>query len=436
MTTRRARDDWRKSALPYRLWLEQQPKPGDIAVSMSSDGAVAPGPPPGSDPISQDQDAVNRHAAPWDQGLLIGSTEEMSFSSLPLFVRQLLDHLPVQVFVKSADITPGKGRQYTYLNKRARDILNWKEGELHYDGEAFHGGVASREWEEMSTGESLTLRERIKTIRELHWTTPTGEWRVNVAIQLPIILPAMDNRPEIIGFCAIAQDFDFHVSQQISEQLTKALLHEYGNFCNGVIDELEKARLPGAGRDRYLDRVEGKAIVATEMARSLLAALRHTQLHRHRRTIRWVTDNLLTFARKWTAVALTLTHEDDISDMQLAAPEAVYGILVQLLANAHKHTPEALLVDDRAPITLSVSRDAARAGHVVWSMSNRRATLTGRLDLGNLGGSEKVGGQLLGDVIRRVYGVDDPSSMITFPHALGEDGMVVVTFTHPLELND
>jgi hypothetical protein len=111
---------------------------------------------------------------------------------------------------------------------------------------------------------------------------------------------------------------------------------------------------------------------------------------------------------------------------RLRKPEAVKGLLVELIGNAEKHYDESAN-EIEIPVIASFTD-----GSVVWEVSNQCGQLRGSLDFETSSASEssgekreRFGARIIGDIIKRAYGAD-PSDMIEFPTALTDDGWVNV----------
>lgn len=366
------------------------------------------------------------------------TSEELSLAALPELARLILDALPVQVFIKQA-APEENGRRYTYINQRARAILGWSEDKAKsaYDSEAFAGGTNSPEWQKMFTGETETLQSRRARRRELSWTASTkhGEaWRLNRVTEIPILITGFEDP---IGFCAIAEDIEFQLFSATHSQLRRIFRHEYGNLSASVLRyvksaqrQIRRIQQPGSVSNNLdavledLQKIEGLLLVAANMADALYMAVGHIDEHSESTVERVAEEINYLFERAPFKVMVKI--DDATRFARLRKPEAVKGLLVELIGNAEKHYDESAN-EIEIPVIASFTD-----GNVVWEVSNRCGQLKGSLDFGTSLTSEssgetreRFGARIIGDIIKRAYGAD-PSDMIEFPTALTDDGWVNV----------
>lgn len=111
---------------------------------------------------------------------------------------------------------------------------------------------------------------------------------------------------------------------------------------------------------------------------------------------------------------LSISVADDVRVTRIRAPEAVKGILVELIRNAVKHYDQAF-----SNITVPVSVKFV-GREVIWRVSNRCSTLTGHLDFtsngsGDHSARECFGATVIRDIVLRAYRVNRPEEMVRFP---------------------
>ena len=370
------------------------------------------------------------------------SEEELALVDLSPLAKCILDALPVQVFIKHA--VPGAhGRRYAYLNQTARSIVAWsaKEVPLKYDSDAFAGGVTSSEWQAVLKGEGETLQARTPQRRQRNWTVQTEfgeEWRRNIVDEIPIMSPGNDGP---VGLCAIAQDIGFQTFMGTHSQLRKVFRHEYSNLAASILKYTERVRRalesadPGAS-PKDLRGIAGNLLIAKKyllmsarVADALYVAVRNLD-PRELGTAEAVLRNLEDI-HKDAPFQLVVDPDNVVRLTTFRAPSAITGILVELIRNAVKHSDS-----DVEPVEVGLA--VRRVGpDIVWRISNRCTKLDGRLDFGcpdrsTEPTSEHFGAQIIGDIVLRAFGIDDPEQIVHFP-ALTVEGWVHVEVACPAQ---
>ena len=365
--------------------------------------------------------------------------DELNLAALPELARSILDALPAQIFIKEAAFDPQSGRRYTYINRTARDILGWTEEKAKsvFDSEAFAGGTDNPEWKKMFEGETETLKSRRSSRRELSWTANTehGEaWRLNRVTEIPILMSGIEDP---IGFCAIAQDIEFQLFAATHTQLRKIFRHEYGNLAASVLRHVKDAERvikrtkkeslstsPEGSDTSYLDKVleslravEGYLLAAANVADTLYLAVGHIDQNSVSTVGKVASEVSQLF--ELAPFKVTVTFDDSIRSARILKPEAIKGLLVQLIGNAKKHYDESI---DDVEIPVVARREG---GKVCWVVSNRCQRLEGKLEFEPSVTREHFGAKIMGDVIKRAYGVK-PGDMIEFPPAPTADGWIHV----------
>lgn len=371
----------------------------------------------------------------------VDAADETELHDVPALARDILDRLPVQIFIKNAAPTKGRGRPYRYLNKIVRTITKWtKPAAAYHDDEAFVDGVTDPLWKKMFKGETETIRSRQSAKRRLEWAHRTQDgvvWRINTVDEIPIVLRSTQ---EVIAFCALAQDIDFKAFGEAHRQLRAIMNHEYGNLANEVRGDVDTAidliEDVGTGAKRtdtlsetteLLVRARSRLLIARKVADAMFQAMYCARNDSVSGVVGKVVADLdaqVFTPRLWR---LTSTVEPGVEDCRLHKPDAIKAVLIQLIQNAEKHTDGPLSAKE---ITLRVRR---RASHIVWEIGNHCPNMKRVLEFERCltTAAEVVGGfgaQVIRDILCHCLEIDDPNDAIRFPDKPDADGWVRVEF--------
>lgn len=371
-----------------------------------------------------------------DEGcFVIEDAGSMELATLPPLAQAIFDALHVQVFVKVEELDPKKGRQYRYLNKAARDILQWnKPAREYYDGDAFAKGTASQEWKVMAASEAETMRAQRRVERKLSWTASTdgGEvWRVNQTREVPIVSARTGLT---VGLCAIAQDLSFNASMQVQKWLYGALQHEYGNLAGQVkanLLDLEdyvgdvQALAPDAPCEDMLAEIRN-AKSAMAIARGVAELTYRAMCSigvEERESVR-VEAMVAELRDVFSPASIQLdTGGVQVPQWIVPRPYATSGILVELLRNAYKYTVDA------KPVRLSAR--GTEEG-VEWEVINYCPRMSGALRLSPIGidinqpTCDRFGSQVISHLVTHAFRLSSPADAVVFPGAPDKDGWVSV----------
>lgn len=356
--------------------------------------------------------------------LLVPRGAKLSLEGLPRWIRHLLDLIPVQIFIKEAQLDPVRGRRYFYLNEQARAILRWTPEAVtgKCDSDAFEGGTSNPEWQDMVRLESETIRRGYGSEEELKWTAQgNGAFRVNKAIQIPVLELGGES---VVALCAVAQDFEFRSFQEANKLFARIMMHEYGNLCNSVASLIELAqRAPD--RDTLLRYAVGRATCAKRQATAVFEALEHIDNGPTATVAELLGEVRAAFAD--VPLDLAICASDDAGQVFVRKPNVALSLLLELIRNAEKHTDDAHLRHHRAEVGL----DVAVSGRTVkWTISNRCNVLKGHLRLATDGTASTFGGHILAELIERGYSVA-PDKCVRFPSRPDKSGWVRVALTVP-----
>ncbi len=362
------------------------------------------------------------------------SIEGLALNELPSVAEQILEALPIQIFVKDSTPDESLGRKYRYLNKAARQILEWGLDEVteRFDSEAFAEGNQSQEWREMFEGETETIESLCPATKELSWTAKASGrevWRINRVLEFPIV---KRGTKKAIGFCSIAQDIEFKAFSEIHSELHRILRHEYGNLTASVLAEVERASMilsegpntgvaDSASRSiaTILEAVEGRLEVAARSADFIYQAVANV-------------DNV--------AVVSVGSIVDELQELFEVAPynakfsagskvretrikkgAVIRGIISELVKNAEKH----LTRENGGQILVEIVADG---DSLICKVMNRCDELKGRMCFGyeeEGNATERFGSKIISSIVKRAFGHQEISEMLKFSH---EDGWVCVDF--------
>lgn len=375
--------------------------------------------------------------------LLFVNTEQDLFSVPADLALQILDALPVQIFIKRASKEPHKGpiasgRRYTFLNRMAAGIAGWHPADAsrHLDCEAM---ADEDEYLHMESVETQTIQEKKRRDLPLRWTTDDGSWRVNNAIQLPIVLRTNSGEPgEAVGFCAIAHDIEFHRRITATRSLMRIIAHEVANLAAKVGDLVRLSERRPPDMEKHLRRAAGWIDASAAIAEAMVASY-EAMPPGEPVPVQAIVDRLRRIFDPLPA-NIEWSIDPGTSSVILKSPAAVRGILAEVIRNAIKHTTEEFLEGDNSPVSIAVFNENHS---VIWKITNKCSSTTGslRLDksLEDLK-SPHMGGTALMDIIAHAYltgtgnlSVAGYEQFIRFIDLSQTDQRVVVEVSTPID---
>jgi PAS domain-containing protein len=187
------------------------------------------------------EDAQDQQAEPGDP-FIVQFREEMELNSLPELVSQILDALPVQVYIKKAELDPAKkARKYIYLNQMARSLRGWSREDVReqYDRNVFAPDDQAEDlYINMRAQETQTIKSKKSRITYTPWTVGDGCWSRNRNIEIPIL----DQIGNGIGFCSIAHDLVFRELPTVLSFYQRSSSHSIKNLIGGARGVLDSAK--------------------------------------------------------------------------------------------------------------------------------------------------------------------------------------------------
>lgn len=151
--------------------------------------------------------------------LVVSRVEEIQLSSAAGFAFQLLDTLPLSIFVKD------RLRRFTYLNAKARDMMAF--GEKRVIGVPDRDALADKQHVDLYRrfdGEVMESKEP-RYVKE-PWINEHGEYIVHRTTRYPILLRSSGGE-EIAGVASIAEDISFRQKSEAAHAIASLLTHDW-----------------------------------------------------------------------------------------------------------------------------------------------------------------------------------------------------------------
>jgi len=158
------------------------------------------------------------------------------------FAHQVLDILPVQVFVKDA-----QERRYLYLNAAARELMAYPQ----------KNPIGQRDTEVVDDPAELALYSRedtetMETRQKRHvrepWTATDGTFRMNETVRYPI-LRADDLEGSAMAVISVAQDITYKEQRKLAEAIVDMLVHDWVGTALKVLLRRVRGALEGIKRE-------------------------------------------------------------------------------------------------------------------------------------------------------------------------------------------
>jgi hypothetical protein len=284
---------------------------------------------------------------------IIHSETELGLNNLPDLAKQILDALPVQVYIKRADIDDTrKARQYTYLNKAVWDLNpTWHRTDVKtkYDNDVFaEGDKAKALYAEMQAQETQTIISKHSRITYTPWTVGKGSWSENRNIEVPIL----SQEGDCVGFCSIAENFVFQQLPQLWANYQACSEHHVNNLFAAVegwldhaIDRIERLQSTAGSKDTELVEVLGDLTHISQRLRVHMqsATFQISALNSSVGTpsgTGTVTDVIRALQHAYRNCGFGLTIDpacDSVVNMDIRQPKVVIAILSVFIANAVKY---------------------------------------------------------------------------------------------------
>lgn len=361
----------------------------------------------------------------YGQPFLVNDEDDLALDAMPDLVRQILDALPVSVFVKVSQITPDKGRRFTYLNKLARDRKEWKAAEIpeRYDSEAFFNEWNSPLYHTMLLQETDTLNLKKSRYMQLEWQPGEDFWRRSKTLEVPIFRRGEVDDGNPIGFCAIAEEVEFKMFPFIHSWLRRVFNHEYRNMTFGIKAEIESAidflsDLETIGPAPVRSNGGLSAGTPQEAIQGLRNAMKLLTLHGRSyeelydafspkppadiRTVGEVIESI----KKVFEIApfeLAITIDEGVREVQLKRWNVIKGVLLVLIGNAVKHA-------DKGASPKAHLKAYMETGKAVLVVRNRCKAPSGRLSLRTFEdraqsdpSAKNLSGTIIGELLSRAY---------------------------------
>jgi hypothetical protein len=325
---------------------------------------------------------------------MVHSATDLELAALPDLARLILDALPVQVYIKKAQIEEN-GRQYTYLNEAARGVYKIgrrfsnqpEEGVRQYDRDVFpdEDPSSGELYQKMQDQETATIGIGRSRVTTTDWKQSLSRWTRNTNIEIPIL----DFDGTSIGFCSIAHDLVFKELPKEWAIYQMKIQHHFNNLMVALTNPLNRA-------NALLAQLMSETAVDADSLKGVQAHLKlieQTLAIAHRTSkIQIEALESLGSTGEWqsadeVAAAIDSAYKDSWFDFTgcrvseeakkapLLHPRAVKAILTVLVNNAVKYS--------KAPSGRAECRVQCdvRDRTVVWEVSNPCQAITGHLEM-------------------------------------------------------
>ena len=359
------------------------------------------------------------------QPFFVHDENDLALDAMPDLVRQILDALPVSVFVKVSQITPNRGRRFTYLNKLARDRKKWNATEIpeRYDSEAFLNEWNSPLYHTMLVQETNTLDLKKSRYMQLEWQPGEDFWRRSKTLEVPIFGRGEVDERNPIGFCAIAEEVEFKMFPFIHSWLRRVFNHEYRNMTFGVKAEIESTidflsdlataqSAPRRSDNGLSASTPGEAIQGLKNAMKLLTlhGRSYEELYdafspkspNETRTVAEVLDSI----KKVFEIApfeVTFAIDEGAAGGSLKRWNVIKNVLLVLMGNAIKHADRG--ASPKAHINVYREEDKA-----VFAVRNRCQSPSAHMTLRTFEdraqsdpSARNLSGTIIGELLSRAY---------------------------------
>jgi hypothetical protein len=312
-----------------------------------------------------------------------------------------------------------------------------------FDSEAVAGGYESAEYQAMCAQESTTLRDWGSRWTRLEWSSAWAEggWRRNQTLEISIV----DGEGAPIGFCAVAEDIEFKLLPALHSWLRKVFQHEYNNASTQVVGLVFRAEeilnqhtstTGGAETTepthsigialQHLESIKRRVLLSSRVATALIDAF--ANIHsKSRKALRKVEGELQEIYKTPPFLFKISPISHELGFFLIRKPEAIVGVLVELISNAVKHSAG---MDSETPIIVNVEQE--KPGVIAWIVSNRAKGLTGNLKIEQIidaipiQRSSEIGSAVISEILSRAFPSEDIVKMVIFPTSLDAQGLVHV----------
>lgn len=327
--------------------------------------------------VHQRGDQVNR--------LVVSHQDDMRLDKADSLTLQILDALPIQIFLKDAEITKDqqgniKGRKYRYLNKKTLDTLHWKFDDVRtkYDLDAMPD---EQEWKRMEKLESKTIATKERHETTLKWTMPSEElgWLIIQVTQLAVVL-CDDDSADSVGFCSIAHSIPFEKFKFIYDPYNAVFSHEFSNAFLKTRMFISDANTALNNRNYDAVHLALRCIEATlnqsdKISDAFFKGFKEIGLDEHDKAL-FMYENINKFAEKLIAdIVFETKIEDSVYAFEIKYPKSMLAIFLELIRNSIKHSDMNFRKNTVPKITIRVKKiDDADGinGHLLqWTISNK-----------------------------------------------------------------
>jgi PAS domain-containing protein len=355
----------------------------------------------------------------------IHSEAELQLNNLPDLAQLIFDALPVQIYIKKPRIDdPVLGRQYIYLNQKAREIKGWKRGEEKgkHDRQIFADNPKGEElFKKMVPQETKTIEEGNSRFTDTEWNMDSGSWKRNRNVEIPIL----DQKGQSIGFCSISNSILFERLPAVLHFNQRSSGHTLANLATEVRSYLNMARtiLTGLSKQTFTlqpninTALHSLAAIGDILELSIqtsdiqLRALESIGGPITTGTIANVIEELQS-AYEGCGFTLTITPSAGLNAAaNIQQPNAVKAILSVLISNAIKHRDRKVLFVADVRCNIGVR---ATGNQVVWVVENDCEKYEAVFQLNELDVDGRLRGGFDSDLLRGIVA-------FAFPGKLPED---------------
>lgn len=309
--------------------------------------------------------------------------DDLYLDTLSDLAWQILEALPVTVFVKFADYDKQekKGRRFTFMNRLARKRLGWSFDEVRnrYDSEAFpdkswnnpayqrmlHQESITLCVEDMETGlpnmplteQSYESDNRTRDTGQLNaksrytfleWQYEATSGRRSRTLEVPVYLSGKDSPAHPIGFCAIAEELDFTLSANLAHFYLSMFSHEMGTVTYQASDAFKQiAKYISSNTGENQDALFKKARYFAEllpmrnqMYEEMMKAF-DTSHNANRIRLQMIVQDLRSFYGEptcpWQISIIVQGEQDSLLRTRVRRPDAVKALVHVLIGNAVDH---------------------------------------------------------------------------------------------------
>lgn len=349
------------------------------------------------------------------------------------FIRRLLNSLPVQIFIKEAEIVQGKGRRYIFLNDRASELIvgePFPERDV-FDSEAYPMGWEDPGFKAMLERETITLETKQEYIHEIPWSPSSGSrWRINSTIEIPIC-SKIEVSPAL-GLIAIGQDLEFQAAERTFVNFIRSTFHEVDNITGAIDSTLSNAERLESRRSVLIAKARQLSRSANRQSQYLLKVFRGES--QEPMPLTSFIEEIQDIAREMS-IDLAIDLQDFDPELKIRNPMNFLAVAYEILRNAYKYTNRKYKLENeftrRRDVTPVKSRVTIDERLIEIVFANQCDDLKGFVDTNH---KEKAnfGGVIISEMIQRTASnLVNINSLFEFPQSVDLDGWVNVTMRIP-----